>query len=104
MTADEWHECDEALRREPRLIAALAKRGITDLDMVLIDVWGYRAHLVPERYRGRPHRLDRHLVPRRSAGSNPYANPVNGLHCVVDLNAMELLEIEDTPTRRQAAR
>ena len=30
------------------------------------------------------------------AGSNPYANPVNGLHCVVDLNSMELLEIEDT--------
>ena len=29
-------------------------------------------------------------------GSNPYANPVTGLHFVVDLNRMELLEIEDT--------
>src|SRR4029078_6416620 len=26
----------------------------------------------------------------------PYANPVTGLHFVVDLNRMELLEIEDT--------
>ena len=33
---------------------------------------------------------------RSEPGSNPYANPVNGLHCIVDLNAMELLEIEDT--------
>ena len=42
-----------------------------------------------------PRRLDGHLVPV-AGGSNPYANPVNGLHCVVDLNTMELLEIEDT--------
>ena len=26
---------------------------------------------------------------------NPYANPVSGLHCVIDLNAMELLRVED---------
>ena len=32
MTNDEWHECDEALRHEPRLIEALAARGITDMD------------------------------------------------------------------------
>ena len=38
---------------EPRLIEALAARGITDMDKVLIDVWGYRGFLVPERYSGR---------------------------------------------------
>src|SRR5215216_5489886 len=41
LTPDEWHECDAALRREPRLIDALAKRGITGMDKVLTDVWGY---------------------------------------------------------------
>ena len=50
LTPDEWHECDAALRREPQLIEALAKRGITDMDKVLIDVWGYRGFLVPDRY------------------------------------------------------
>ena len=52
LTPDEWHECDAALRAEPRLIEALAERGITDMDRVLFDVWGYRGFLVPERTRG----------------------------------------------------
>ena len=83
------------LRQEPRLIEALARRGITDMSLVLIDVWGYRGYLVPEQYAGR--RLGwTDTWFRTEPGSNPYANPVNGLHCIVDLNAMELLEIEDT--------
>jgi len=28
-------------------------------------------------------------------GANPYANLVSGLHCVVDVNSMELLRVED---------
>ena len=85
------------------LIEALAERGITDMDKVLIDVWGYRGFLVPEQYAGR--RVGWTDTWYRSApGSNPYANPVNGLHCVVDLNTMELLEIEDTFVGRQARR
>jgi primary-amine oxidase len=95
LTPDEWRECDAALRAEPRLVEVLARRGITDMDRVLFDVWGYRGFLVPEQYAGR--RVGWTDTWYRSApGSNPYANPVNGLHCVVDLNAMELLEIEDT--------
>jgi primary-amine oxidase len=95
MTVDEFHECDEALRRDPRVIAALAARGITDTDLVLIDTWAYGAHLLPEPYDDR--RLGWADVWHRSQhGSSPYANPVSGLHFIVDLNRMELLEIEDT--------
>jgi primary-amine oxidase len=94
MTVDEFHECDAALRRDPRVIEALARRGITDLDLVLIDTWAYGAHLVPEAHRGG--RIGWADVWRRSRdGSSPYANPVTGLHFVVDLNRMELLEVED---------
>ena len=94
LTPDEWHECDHALRADPRVIAALRKRGITDLSLVLIDVWAYRGWLVPERYRGR--RVGWTDVWFRSEpGANPYANPVDGLHFIVDLNAMALLEVED---------
>jgi primary-amine oxidase len=65
------------------------------MSKVLIDVWGYRGHLIPEGYEGR--RLGwTDTWFRTEPESNPYANPVNGLHCVVDLNSMELLEIEDT--------
>ena len=53
MTVDEWHECDVMLRAHPDVIAALAKRGITDMSRVLADMWAYGAALVPERYAGR---------------------------------------------------
>jgi primary-amine oxidase len=95
MTVDEVHECDVAMRREPRVIEALARRGITDMDRVVVEAWAYGAHLLPEPYSDR--RLGWADVWYRSQeGSNPYANPVTGLHLVVDLNAMELLEVEDT--------
>jgi primary-amine oxidase len=95
MTVDEFTECDEAMRRDPRVIEALARRGITDLDKVLIDTWAYGAHLLPEEHKdGRIGWAD--IWYRAQDGSSPYANPVTGLHLVVDLNRMELLEVEDT--------
>src|ERR1041384_6619375 len=33
-TVDEYLECDEMLRTHPDVLAALAKRGITDMDLV----------------------------------------------------------------------
>ena len=94
MTVDEFHECNEALRHEPRAIAALAERGLTDLDLVLFDTWAYGAHLLPEAYDDR--RLGwTDVWYRREPSASPYANPVTGLHFIVDLNRMELLEVED---------
>jgi primary-amine oxidase len=94
MTVDEFVECDEALRKDPRVIEALVARGITDMDSVLIDTWAYGAHLVPEQHRGgRVGWAD--VWYRSQEGSSPYANPVTGLHFVIDLNRMELLEVED---------
>ena len=79
MTVDEWHECDEMLREHPRLAAALARRGITDLSLVLTDVWAYPPSLVPERYRGL--RLGWSDVwYRGSEQGSPYAHHLSGLH------------------------
>ena len=94
MTVDEWHECDEMLRAHPALAQALARRGITDMSRVLTDMWAYGDALVPDRYRGR--RLGWCDVwYRDSERGNPYAHHVSGLHPVVDLNTMTLLELED---------
>ncbi|HEY5430809.1 MAG TPA: primary-amine oxidase [Solirubrobacteraceae bacterium] len=94
LTVDEVHECDVTMRAEPRVIDALARRGITDIDRVLVEAWAYGAELLPERYR------DRRVAwadvwYRTQPGSNPYANHVTGLHFVIDLNRMELLEVQD---------
>jgi primary-amine oxidase len=95
MTVDEWHECDEMLRAHPVLAEVLAKRGITDLSRVLTDMWAYGAALVPERFRGR--RIGWSDVwYRGSEQGNPYAHHLTGLHPVVDLNTMTLLELEDS--------
>jgi primary-amine oxidase len=102
MTVDEWHECDAMLRAHPAVVAALARRGVTDMSLVLIDVWAYGAALVPERYRGlRVGWAD--VWHRSSENGNPYAHSVSGMHPVVDLNRMELLELEDSPPGGAAA-
>ncbi len=94
ITVDEFHECDAALRDDPKVVEALAARGVTDMDRVLFDVWAYGGSLIAEKYRGR--RVGWTDIWYRDAeDSNPYANPVNGLKLVVDLNRAELLEIED---------
>jgi primary-amine oxidase len=95
MTIDEWHECDVMLRAHPDVLAALARRGITDITRVLADMWAYGAAFVPERYAGR--RIGWCDVwYRGSERGNPYARHLTGLHPVVDLNTMTLLEVEDS--------
>ena len=94
MTPDEFHDVDAALRSDPRIVEALARRDVTDLDLVLFDTWAYGAELVPERYRGR--RIAwADVWHRDSPTTNPYANMLSGLHPIIDLNTMELLELED---------
>jgi primary-amine oxidase len=102
MTVDEWHEAHETLIRHPAVVAALAERGITDLELVLIDTWAYGYSLIPEGLQDR--RLGWTDVWYRAVpGGNPYAHPVAGLHFVLDLNSMELLRVEDTPAPSRAA-
>ncbi|WUJ70554.1 primary-amine oxidase [Kribbella soli] len=93
-TTDEYHEVDEAMRAHPDVVAALAARGITDLSLVLIEVWTYGKALMPEKYRDR--RLGWcDIWYRDTPESNAYAHPVSGLKVVVDMNTLELLELED---------
>src|SRR5262245_31831650 len=93
-TVDELYECDETMRSHPEVIAALAKRGITDLSLVLVDVWTYGKGLIPEQWRGRRVGWGGLWV-RDQPGGNPFAHPVSGLKLVVDVNRMELLQIEE---------
>ena len=93
-TVDEWHECDEKMREHPDVVAALARRGVTDMSLLLIDVWTYAKGLMPEKWQDR--RLGWCDVWRRDTPeSNPYAHLVSGIKFIVDMNKMELLEIEE---------
>ncbi len=100
-TVDEFAECDRLLRSHPDVAAALSKRGITDIDLVFFDTWTYGNAVAPPEYRDRRIGWSDTWM-RDSAGGSPYANLVSGLHCVIDLNAMELLRVEDSGRRREA--
>jgi primary-amine oxidase len=93
-TVDEFVECDQLLRTHPELLAALDRRGITDIDLVFFDTWTYGDAVAPAEFRDR--RLgwsDTWL--KDGPGMNPYAHLISGLHCVIDVNAMEVLRVED---------
>jgi primary-amine oxidase len=93
-TVDEFLECDQLLRTNPELLAALAKRGIDDIDLVFFDTWTYGDAVAPPEFRDR--RLgwsDTWL--KDGPGMNPYAHLISGLHCVIDVNTMEVLRVED---------
>jgi primary-amine oxidase len=94
-TVDEFEECDRVLRSHPDVIAALAKRGVTNLDDVFMDTWTYGDAVAPPEYRDRRIGWSDTWV-KSEGGGNLYANHVSGFHCVIDLNTMELLRIEDT--------
>ncbi len=94
ITVDEWYEANEVMGSDPRVVAALRRRGVTDVDNVFTDIWGYGDVLIPEGHRGR--RLawsDTWLT--SPGGGNRYAHQLRGFHCIVDLNSMEVQEIEE---------
>lgn len=92
ISLEEFVEAERICRADRRYQAALAKRGITDLDAVIIDLYGAGAY--GDEPEGR--RLARGLSWIRSEPSdNPYAHPIDNVHAIIDLNRMEIVEVED---------
>lgn len=89
---DEMAEVEANSKQDPRVIEALATRGLTDLDLVCIEPWS--AGYYGEDDQGR--RLMRSLVfTRLDPDDNPYAHPVEGLIVIYDLNNEEVVKVED---------
>lgn len=73
--------------------AALARRGITDLDQVQIDPWPAGAFGDPTEDGTRLTRVVSYL--RHDATDNGYAHPIEGVIAVVDLSARRVVRVED---------
>jgi primary-amine oxidase len=88
---EEFDECEAACKANPEFQEALRKRGVEDMDRVLVDPWSAGSYGDEE---GR--RLSRALTWVYVEGDhNPYAHPVDNLVTVVDLNTMEVVRVED---------
>ncbi len=91
---DEFEECEVNCKADPRVVDALARRGLTDLDLVCVEPWS--AGFYGEDDGGR--RLLRALVyTRMRPDDNPYAHPAEDLVVVYDLNAGEVVRVEEGP-------
>jgi primary-amine oxidase len=92
---DEFVECEEAVKRSPEFLAALRKRGVEDVSLVMVDPWSAGVYGT-ERDEEKARRLSRALCWLRTEPlDNGYARPIDGLVVVVDLNAMAVLRVED---------
>jgi len=83
----------EAAKADPRFVAALKKRGITDLDKVQVDPWSAGNY-------GRADEVGKRISHtfcwyRSEAKDNGYAHPIEGLNAVVDLNSRTVLRVDD---------
>ena len=89
---DEFAECEEACRKDPQVIEALAARGLTDLDLVCFEPWsvGWFGEEA-----GGP-RLMRALVfVRENPTDNPYAHPIENFIVFYDLSSGVVVKVED---------
>lgn len=90
---DEFIECEAAVKASLEFQEAIKKRGITNVDLVMVDPWS-AGHYGIEDEKGQ--RLSRALCwVRSSPTDNGYARPIEGVIPVVDLNTMEVLRVED---------
>ncbi|KAH9627216.1 hypothetical protein KSS87_020762 [Heliosperma pusillum] len=96
MDAVEYAECEAVVKDYPPFSEAMKKRGIEDMDLVMVDAWcvGYHSEVdAPSR------RLAKPLIFCRTESDCPmengYARPVEGIYILVDMQNMVVVEFED---------
>src|ERR1700722_14618233 len=93
LLVEEYLEVERLVRDDPRFIEAAAKRGVTNLELVCVDpvpagAWGFADEV------GR--RVCRAIAfVRPSPGGNQYARPLEGILALVDLDAGNVVRVED---------
>lgn len=92
---EEFEDPPRYVRSDPRFIAALARRGITDMAQVQVDTWGVGLLQPVDRQTGK--RLIRCLAFYRPKGQkNPFYRPIEGVVALVDTNERKVVRVEDT--------
>ncbi|HET6952857.1 MAG TPA: hypothetical protein VFI47_20915, partial [Acidimicrobiales bacterium] len=91
---EEWFVDGEAIKADPGWRAAMARRGITDLDLVQIDPWPASNFGLDVDATGR--RLGRGVTyVIDHVGDNAYARPVENLVVIVDRDTHEVVEVQE---------
>src|SRR5882724_1560546 len=93
MSCDEQIECEKAVLESKAFREAVLKYGVTDINLVMVDIWSAGYYGVEEE---RSMRLARPLCfVRTDPTDNGYARPIEGVRPVVDLNTMTVIRVEE---------
>lgn len=90
---EEFFAIEAEVKKHPDFIAACAKRGITDLELVCVDPWSAGSY-------GGPEEAGKHISHtfawiRSHPEDNLYAHPIEGINAVVDIKQMKVLRVDD---------
>ncbi len=93
ISAAEFQGIEDAIKADPRFIAACKRRGIDDVTLVTCDPWS-AGNFGLEEEKGR--RIS-HVFCwiRNSKLDNHYAHPIEGLNATVDISTQEVLVVTD---------
>ncbi|MEX0339062.1 MAG: primary-amine oxidase [Arenibacterium sp.] len=89
----EFMVIENAVKADPRFLAACERRGLTDLDLICVDPWSAGNFGVPEEEGRRISHVFCWL--RNSEFDHQYAHPVDGLNATVDIDTGEVLDVYD---------
>ncbi|TVZ04576.1 primary-amine oxidase [Trebonia kvetii] len=93
--SDTLTEVGEIVRKDPRWREGMRKRGVTDLELCMIDPWP-AGYVGPQEHYDNSPTVCRPLTFVRSApGEHGYARPVEGLIVTFDLDGMRVIDVED---------
>lgn len=90
---DEFADGDRIMRADTRFREACAKRGITDMDKVLVETWAAGDFGIAAEEGERIAYC--HCWLMNEAGDNRYGRPIANLHPVFDLRKREIVRIDD---------
>ncbi|MCX8998526.1 primary-amine oxidase [Rhizobiaceae bacterium BDR2-2] len=92
----EFEQIDTIVKADPRWVAAVKKRGVTDEEIALVQIDPFSSG-----YFGRPFEKGRRIVRaisfwREDMRDNAYAHPIDGVVAVVDLTQGKVVDLVDT--------
>lgn len=92
LMAEEAGECEDLCKADAQFQAALARRGVTDLDLVMVEGWPAGTYWGEHNTRRLAHGL---VWVRSEPGDNGFARPAENLSALVDLNAGRVVRVMD---------
>ena len=90
---EEFMQVEDTAKANPEFVAALARRGITDMSLVCVDPWSAgNFGVAGEENKRLAHTF---VWVRGFELDNYYAHPVEGVNVVVDIDRMEVVRVDD---------